>query len=196
MIIAITPNIILKKNIFNYLVDEQLIKYFSKYSNQIIILNRTNYKEVLREKNLLIMTGGNDLPNYNNNKANLKRYFDENIYFKYALKQKIKIIGICRGFQHIMDTYNIELKKSKGHVNKNHLIYNSQNIKNCIKVNSFHNYKIYDLPKDFKKIFICKDGSIEVAESKSKSILCTMFHPERDNINQKNVNKLIKKFIT
>ena len=48
------------------------------------------------DKNLLIMTGGNDLPNYNNNKANLKRYFDENVYFKYALKQKIKIPMIAK----------------------------------------------------------------------------------------------------
>lgn len=195
MKIAITPNIIFKRNILNYFVDEQLINYFSKYSNQVIILNHTNYKEILRERNLLVMTGGNDLPNYKKNRANIKRYYDENIYFKYALKQKIKIIGICRGYQHIMDFYNIKLKKVKGHVNKNHKIYNYQKTKDAMNVNSYHNYQLFNLPKDFQKIYICNDGSIEVAKSESKNILCTMFHPERNNISQNNVNKLIKKFI-
>ncbi|MFB1006426.1 MAG: gamma-glutamyl-gamma-aminobutyrate hydrolase family protein, partial [Nitrosopumilus sp.] len=48
-----------------------------------------------------------------------------------------------------------------------------------LTVNSYHNYCVKELPKEYLNISNTKDGSIEIAEHKNKKILCLMFHPER-----------------
>ena len=65
-----------------------------------------------------------------------------------------------------------------------------------LKVNSYHNYCIKDLPKNFIKVSNTKDGSIEIAEHKSKKILCLMFHPERPMGSKKLILKSLKKFFS
>ncbi len=67
--------------------------------------------------------------------------------------------------------------------------------KDFLKVNSFHKYAVYKLPNFFNKLVRNKDGSIELAISKNNKILCTMFHPERKNISQKKINKIIFKHL-
>ena len=63
-----------------------------------------------------------------------------------------------------------------------------------ICVNSFHNYKIYKTSDNFIDISTEADNSIEIAISKNKKILCTMFHPERFNKSQAKINQIIKSF--
>ena len=60
-----------------------------------------------------------------------------------------------------------------------------------INVNSFHNYVILTLPKIFDVIVKHKDNTIELAYSKKFKILSMMFHPERKNRSQANINKLV-----
>ena len=50
---------------------------------------------------------------------------------------------------------------------------------------------IKNLPKTFFFVEKCKDKTIEIAYSKKLKILNLMFHPERKNISQNIINKLI-----
>ena len=63
-----------------------------------------------------------------------------------------------------------------------------------LNVNSYHNYKIKNLSNNFINIAQSNDGSTEIAYSKKFKILGLMFHPERKNISQPNINKLVYKF--
>jgi len=117
--------------------------------------------------------------------------------FKYYYNRNKPILAICRGFQLIADIHGIKLEKINNHVRKFHSlkIDRSKFIKDKIlKVNSYHDYCIKDLPKNFIKVSNTKDGSIEIAEHKSKKILCLMFHPERKSISQSKIDKIFKKF--
>jgi len=63
-----------------------------------------------------------------------------------------------------------------------------------LTVNSFHNYSLKNLPKNFLNISSTNDGSIEIATHKSKKILCLMFHPEREMKSKRLIFNSIKKF--
>ena len=114
--------------------------------------------------------------------------------------KKIPIIAICRGFQlinHLLNKNIKDIDKVKNHRNKKSFIYIKKKyfIKNKILVNSFHNLQIIKLNNKLKKIAETKDGNIEIAFSKKKRILGLMFHPERYNKDQIEVDKIIKKFV-
>ena len=109
------------------------------------------------------------------------------------------ILLICRDFQLLAKLNNIKLLKIKKHVRKFHLLKlkKSRFIKNkSLHVNSYHNYYIKRLPKDYVSISSTKDGSIEIAEHKYKKILCLMFHPERPMGSKKLILKSLKKFFS
>ena len=100
---------------------------------------------------------------------------------------------MCHGFHFIAQKLGAKIVKIKKHVRKNHTIslkgYFKSNKK--IKVNSYHNYGIYNLPKVFNFSSYCSDGSVEFAEIKKNKILCLMFHPERKNISQRQIDKIV-----
>lgn len=158
--------------------------------------NNIDFKSLDNSKGL-ILAGGGDLYKYKKNRVNKIRDNYEKKLFKYYYKKNKPILAICRGFQLIVDIYGIKLERINNHVKKFHSlkIDKSKFIKNKIlKVNSYHNYSIKDLPKNFIKVSNTKDGSIEIAEHKSKKILCLMFHPERKMSSKKNILKSIKNF--
>ena len=65
--------------------------------------------------------------------------------------------------------------------------------KNNFITNSFHNYGFKKIGKKFEVLGMSKDGSIEFAKVKKFKTYCMMFHPERYNIDQSSIDKLIKK---
>ena len=80
-------------------------------------------------------------------------YIYEKKLFKYYYKKNKPILAICRGFQLIADIYGIKLEKINNHVRKFHSlkIDRSKYIKDkSLKVNSYHNYCIKDLPKNLE----------------------------------------------
>ena len=60
-----------------------------------------------------------------------------------------------------------------------------------MNTNSFHNYGIKKLPNNFKSVGKAEDNSVEIAYAKKEKILGLMFHPERKNLSQSIVNKLV-----
>ena len=58
-------------------------------------------------------------------------------------------------------------------------------------MNSFHNYAVKTLPNNFKLIAKHSDNTIEAAVNTKISLLCLMFHPERPNISQKQIDQIV-----
>ena len=101
-------------------------------------------------------------------------------------------------FQNIVNFYGVKLFKIKNKDRKNHYLkINKSRFIKCkkLKVNSYHNYAIKNLPKNFSAVSKLSDGTIEIAEHKKKKILCLMFHPERKMPSQKQVIHILQDFI-
>ena len=184
----------------NFLTDEDLLNYINKLGLNILPLsikkNQIN-TENLRLANGLILSGGGDIYKYKKNKINKLRDSIEIKLFNYFFKKNLPILLICRGFQLMIDMHKIKLFKQKNHVRKSHLLKLSNNkfLKHSkLSVNSYHNYSIKKLPVNYINVASTKDGSIEIAEHKSKKILGLMFHPERNMKSKDLVFKSIKNF--
>ena len=184
----------------NFLTDEDLSNYINKLGLNILPLsikkNQIN-SENLRLAKGLILSGGGDIYKYKKNKINKLRDSIEIKLFNYFSKKNLPILLICRGFQLMIDMHKIKLFKQKNHVRKSHLLKlsNSKFLKHSkLSVNSYHNYSIKKLPVNYINVASTKDGSIEIAEHKSKKILGLMFHPERNMKSKVLVLKSIKNF--
>ena len=184
----------------NFLTDEDLSNYINKLGLNILPLsikkNQIN-SENLRLAKGLILSGGGDIYKYKKNKINKLRDSIEIKLFNYFSKKNLPILLICRGFQLMIDMHKIKLFKQKNHVRKSHLLKLSNNkfLKHSkLSVNSYHNYSIKKLPVNYINVASTKDGSIEIAEHKSKKILGLMFHPERNMKSKVLVLKSIKNF--
>ena len=184
----------------NFLTDEDLSNYINKLGLNILPLsikkNQIN-SENLRLAKGLILSGGGDIYKYKKNKINKLRDSIEIKLFNYFSKKNLPILLICRGFQLMIDMHKIKLFKQKNHVRKSHLLKlsNSKFLKHSkLSVNSYHNYSIKKLPVNYINVASTKDGSIEIAEHKSKKILGLMFHPERNMKSKDLVLKSIKNF--
>lgn len=184
----------------NFLTDEDLSNYINKLGLNILPLsikkNQIN-TENLRLAKGLILSGGGDIYKYKKNKINKLRDSIEIKLFNYFFKKNLPILLICRGFQLMIDMHKIKLFKQKNHVRKSHLLKlsNSKFLKHSkLSVNSYHNYSIKKLPVNYINVASTKDGSIEIAEHKSKKILGLMFHPERNMKSKVLVLKSIKNF--
>ena len=113
---------------------------------------------------------------------------------EYAIKKKIKLIGICRGMQVINIFFKGTIKKIKNHVRiENIITSNNKNIKKKIKC--YHGNGIKVLGKDLKKTFQATDGEIEAFIHKDNKIIGIMWHPERSKSFQQSDINLFKKFL-
>ncbi len=169
------------KKQFELSVDINLIKFLNfTFGNKIII--EILKEKILKKPNLIILVGGNGLPNLEGGLHNSIRHKLNNIAYKYAVKRKIPVIGICLGAQFIGFKNNFMFKK-KNFIGK-HSVFLNENInffkKKINKVNSFHNFMITKTNNQFEFIYKTNDNSIELFKSKTKKILGMMWHPERN----------------
>ena len=199
--LVVSPKISIDKyKKINFHIDQDLSNFLNLLNVKIVPVVLKNNKLDLNSVKYadgLILAGGGDISRKKKTKVNKIRDSYEKKLFKYYSKRNKPILAICRGFQLIADIHGIKLEKINNHVRKFHSlkIDRSKFIKDKIlNVNSYHDYCIKDLPKNFTKVSNTKDGSIEIAEHKSKKILCLMFHPERKMKSKKNILKSIKNF--
>jgi putative glutamine amidotransferase len=147
----------------------------------------------------IILSGGNDLGIWSEDKLSQKRDIFEKEIIKFAIKECIPILGICRGMQIIADYFNGEFEKVDGHVGTNHIILVSNNsefkeyLKKLDYVNSYHNYGIREIPDGFIISAKGEDGTIEAMENKENNIFCQMWHTERQVPFNDNELMIIKK---
>lgn len=179
--------------------DQELLKLLNKLKLTIYPISnfsKFDYREIMNSDGL-IMSGGGDIYNLSKKKIDKKRDDFELNLFKFFLKKNKPILAICRGFQLIMNFYKIKLHQKTDHVKKKHKlkIKKSRFIRSkTLITNSYHNYCITDVPKDFSIIAKSNDETIEISEHKTNKILGLMFHPERKMTSEKNILMDIARF--
>jgi len=172
-------------------------KLFFKYDIfPIPVLNYKNPKNFnlieLNSLNIdgLILTGGNDV-NYNKkDKLSYIRNLNEKNLIKYSIKNKIPILGVCRGFHMLNKYFKGKVSKNNDlmHINKKHQIIIDKKFNFLGKkyiVNSFHNQVIKntELSKNLDAIAYTSDNLIEAFKHKKYKIYGVQWHPERQNSN-------------
>ena len=169
-------------------------------SNIIFIPNTlTNIEDFLNDVgvNGLILSGGDNIGD------DKERDDTEIKILNFAIKNKIPLLGVCRGMQVINKFFSgsIEKNNNLSHVGNSHVIslVNNNIIsslkKNSLEVNSFHNNIITksNLGKNIEAFAIAdNDKTIEGFFHTSLPIVGVMWHPERDFNHE---NQLILKHI-
>lgn len=187
--IGITSNI--KEYYKGYIdfIDHYWLDYFEKKNiNYYLVPNKKKLsKKKIKEINLLIIPGGNDVSNVLKT-SKIRNIIEKNL-IKICFKKKIPILGICRGAQLLNKSFGGKISKIKKHMRTRHNIFftNREIIKkNFLNVNSFHNdgIKKNDLSKSFKVLASDKHNNIEMFISNNKKIIGTMWHPEREKTTQ------------
>ena len=142
----------------------------------------------------IILTGGNSVIPTNSDYCGYRHSMEQKL-LGYSVKNDLPVVGICHGLQVINSYLGGDLKKLKGHVNKNHHI-NYEGL--TFEVNSFHNYGISEknLGKDLMIIGTAHDGTIEMVIHKVLPWLGMMWHPERNIKGQECWIKLIKSVLS
>lgn len=182
----------------NWMLENNWYQYFKNKKINLIPINSINLNNLkllnLKPKGIII-SGGNNLYDFEKTKENLTRDKFEIKMIKFALKNKIPILGVCKGFQLIAKLFKSKLVKIDKHVRTIHKLripnkYFGMSVK-TLYINSFHRYAVKNLPKIFELIIKHDDKTIEIAKSEKLKILCLMFHPERKNISQRVINKIV-----
>ncbi len=153
----------------NSLVDMSL-----SCDNQLI-LERWLY---LLHIDALLLSGGNDIGKVQ------KRDLTEISLLTWAEKNRIPVLGICRGMQ-MMGVYaGGKLIKMEGHVKTRHqLQFDNHNRGKFVEsVNSYHNQVLENCPDSFKVLARSDDGSLEAMMHKYLPWEAWMWHPERDPV--------------
>jgi putative glutamine amidotransferase len=172
-------------------VDIRLINFIEKIfrNSSIEIYN-------LRHKNnydLIILAGGNN--SILLNKADKIRNRINNLMYSHAIKNRIKIIGICHGAHFLAKKLGFALKKKRNHKGFHEVIFKINNKTFKKTVNSYHNETIVLKKKKNINVFaVAGDKTIEAFHSKNNKVLGLMWHPERYKNDKILDKKLIKNF--
>ena len=184
-----------------YSIEKNWYDFFKKRNINLVPVNAQTFSKHLLTKikpSGIILPGGNDVYKLKKNKINFSRDKFEYKLINYSLKNKIPLLGVCKGFQLIADFYKGKLVKCINHVGTFHNLEISKKSKfinfTKLNVNSFHNFGINELPTIFNIVSRSEDQLIEIAEHKKEKILCFMFHPERFSKSQIKLKLIINKF--
>ena len=174
-----------------FCIDTKLIDWISSLGFRPLLVSDLNTLNFFLKQNKLkikgiLLSGGNDID------KNSLRYKIEKRLSEISKIKKIPLLGICHGLQFLNFLDKGTLKKIKNHVGVNHKIKSKYNYPS--KVNSFHDYGIKKLGKNFEIIAYSYDNQIEAIKHKKYNWLGWMWHPERDRIFNKDLKKIAKMF--
>jgi len=123
----------------------------------------------------LLLSGGNDIGEYPERDAT------ENFLLDWAEKQKIPVLGICRGLQMMAVRGGVNLVRKEGHVNTRHSVIAAFDNGNWPdSVNSYHNWCLTVCPEGYELAVKNEDGTIEALRHLNLPWEGWMWHPERE----------------
>ena len=179
------------KNQFEYCVDIRLIYFFKKLFKNSSIEVYNGY--IKNNYDLIVLAGGNN--SITQNKADKVRDKLNNMIYKFGLRKKIKILGICHGAHFLAKKFGFILKEKENHISSHKVIFNINKISFKKTVNSYHNETIEFKKKVIVNVFgIAEDSTVEAFHIQNKNILGIIWHPERYNKIKNFDKKLIKEF--
>ena len=155
-----------------------------------LVPNNTTYldKYLELDLDLIVISGGNNLDpllyqsDFNPKDVYPERDTTEYKLLNFAIKNHVKVIGICRGLHLINVYFDGQLSHNiANHVNKEHVLISKNHLLHDKKVNSFHNHCVThkNLSNQMVQIAETEDGSIECAIHINRKILGIQWHPER-----------------
>lgn len=131
-----------------------------------------------------ILTGGNDIGDFPN------RDKTETFLINFALKSGFPLLGICRGMQLLGHISNVKLKPLENHVGVRHEIFGEI----FGFVNSYHNFSLDICPDEYDILARAADQNIEAMRHKKRPIEAWMWHPERGELNIRDVERVKELF--
>lgn len=175
----------------------EYVELFEKLKFIVILIpNNTKYvTEYIEELNVdgIVLTGGNNVnPSLYKGKEELESVYEqrdetERKLVDIAIKNKIPLLGICRGFHYINVYFGGSISHDvKDHVKKEHLLISKSKFYNNTVTNSYHNQAILkdNLSTDFDIIASTEDNVIEAINHKKHKILGIQWHPERQDVKE------------
>tara|TARA_A100001015_G_scaffold89511_1_gene99606 strand:- start:32 stop:637 length:606 start_codon:yes stop_codon:yes gene_type:complete len=136
----------------------------SRFPNALI-----KWLEYLQPKGI-VLSGGQDRG------VHAERDQTEALLLEFAKKNKLPLLGICRGMQMMGVWTGGRLQNVSGHVKSRHKITGEIND----EVNSFHNLSFVNCPPGYEILAQSEDGSIEAIKHKKLPWQGWMWHPERE----------------
>ena len=137
----------------------------------------------------VLLTGGNDLAPYGGDA--LERDATERYLLRHALKNKMPVLGVCRGMQMIQDFYGIKLRRFDGHVAAKQII-RVHNKKET--VNSYHHFGSRVTLSPLETWAVALDGVVKAIRCPAKKLCGVMWHPERFRPFRKKDLRWVRKF--
>ena len=194
--IAIIPTVRAPyKNQVEYCFDVNFSKLFKKVFKKVNIINISEDHQINRKIDLMVISGGNDIPDYSNKKQDIIRNQITKKYFERSKKLRIPILGICYGAQFVAKIYHSTFIKKKK-VGEHLIFLNKDNFLNSKKQkfynNSYKNILIKSVPKNVNVIATSSDNYIEAFYIKKIKFLGLQWHPERN----KNLKKIDRDLLT
>ncbi len=124
----------------------------------------------------IVLVGGNSLVKYGGNAP--ERDATDKAMIEYAIEKSIPLYGFCRGMQSVLDYFGNDLTQVTGHVAVHHVV---SGVNGEFEVNSYHGQGCVELKSDCLEVLLqTEDGVIEKIRHKDYPIVCTMWHPERE----------------
>ena len=148
-----------------------------------ILLPLPNNKKVVTDYlnqfniNGFIFSGGNDLHKYGGNSP--ERDLTERLILKFAISEKKKLIGVCRGMQIIGDYFGNKLVNVSNHVTSKQVIHWNDKPFNT---NSYHNWGFLKIKSEELMVTAIHhpDCVIKAFKHHVLPIYGVMWHPERN----------------
>ncbi len=144
----------------------------------------------------VILSGGNDIASLENAKNTApERDKAETQIIDWATKQKLPILGVCRGMQFLNLYFGGKLTRVQGHAGTRHVVKFLSGDEE--EVNSYHEWGIAPsgLPHSMQAIATDKAGNIEAMQHAILPVLGVMWHPERESASSKVADALVKDFL-